>query len=233
MSETEIENPVETDDQDDDDELEVQPEQDEPEGDEEEPEAETEAAAPQTGPMDDPATWDRAGKSAETWRRRVSDLFAEDAVNLEVCPLCPDNLPGFIIPDYIPDELRERVIDYLRPVNLPEMKADPDTECCDVCGGHGRTLTGSPIPENRTKLCGKCGGNGFTTKEQRESWAMMHPPAPAAPAPYVAPVAPVQDFSGMPATDQWGRAAGTPNYGRDPAYMTAAEKEADPWARGL
>lgn len=199
----------------------------------EEPEPEPEAVAPQGGPMDDPAVWDKAGKSAETWRRRVGDLFAEDAVHLEVCPLCPDNLPGFIIPQAIPDELVDAVIARLRGTNLPERLQDPKAELCDVCNGHGVTLTGSMVPGNDTKPCEKCGARGWTNPIDRQNWQTMNPAETTTSPAWTPPPSSVSTFDGMPASDTWGRPVGNANYGRDPQYMTPAEREADPWARGL
>lgn len=207
--------------------VEPDSEPDEPEPEPEHPEDEPQAAS-------NPEDFDKAQKalarSATSWRNAVSRIMGEDAQHLAPCPLCPDNLPGFVFPDAIPDEHRAGVIDWLRGTDAPPMMQDPDTQVCDVCGGHGHTLTGSPVPDKLTKLCGKCNGNGFTTANDEATWKAMHPPAtPAAAQPFT--TSPVMgSTAGLPATDAYGRPAGTEFYGRDPLYMSDHEKARDPWS---
>ena len=215
------------------DEPEQPGEGDEPEqpGEGDEPEQPTSPAPAPPTEADTAKMLRQLERSATSWRNSVSRILEEDAQVLEPCPLCPDNLPGFVYPlETIPHEVREAVIGWLRGGDTPDMKDDPDAEVCDVCDGHGHTLTGSKVPGNDTKLCGKCAGNGWTMPEQRAGWAALHPPTPPPQAEVIPMPVAAATSTGMPATDQWGRPLGNPNYGRDPNYMTPEERAADPWS---
>lgn len=206
---------------------------DEPEqgdGDEEETDGPQEAPDEAEGAANDPEVWTKLEQSAATWRRRVSTLLAEDYNELVFCPLCPENLPGYLLPVPLDDETRAQVKQFLDPVELPEMRQEDGIEVCTVCNGYGEALTGSPIPGKNTKLCSCCNGNGWTDPAAREGWKVTHPPAIPQ---RVDPVAFTTSQPGSwspPATDNWGRPFGFPNYGRDPGTMNPDERAADPYA---
>ena len=190
-----------------------------------EPEGEPELLAP--SPADQQETWDKAAASAQTWRRRVENLFGEDFEALTGCPLCPDNLPGFIIPEALSPELRKQVIDYLQGQDAPEMTQEPGIEACDVCNGWGEALTGSKVPGKQTKLCSKCSGNGWTTNQDRQQWEQNAVLRGQAALAVVPPVTFSPATITLPQTDQWGRPQGSPFYGHDPQYMTPEQKQGD------
>lgn len=198
--------------------------------DEDEPQETPETPQDEPSPASDPEVWKKLERSASTWRNRVSELLGEDAQELLICPLCPDNLPGLLLPIPPDEQTIAEVEAFLHPVKLPEMAKDPDTEECDLCVGIGEVLTGSKVPGKDKKLCPKCNGNGWTDPTARSSWNAVHPPASpsvSAPAYQVSP--PGAAWS-PPATDNWGRPYGNANYGRDPQTMSPEDRAADPWA---
>jgi len=199
-----------------------------------EPEAAAEPEAEQPSPAISEQELEKRMKqldrSATSWRNSVSRIMEEDAQQLSPCPLCPDNLPGFVFADAIPAEHRQQVIEWLRGSDVPELQADPEAELCDVCAGHGNTLTGSLVPGNQTKMCGKCNGKGWTNKQERESWRMMNPPDQGTfPAP-VTLAGSATSVDSTPAVDAWGRPQGVQHYGVDPKYLTPAQRNSDPWS---
>lgn len=181
-------------------------------------------------PASDPEAWAKLERSANGWRRRVSEVLGEDALELSYCPLCPENLPGYVLPVPPDDETKAQIMAWLNPVELPEMRQGTGLQACDECNGYGNVLTGSPIPEKSTNLCAKCHGNGWTDPTARSSWdAVNPPPQPTTITPAYTPAAATGTWS-PPATDNWGRPFGNPNYGRDPLTMSPDERAADPWA---
>lgn len=195
--------------------------------DEPEPEQEPE---PEPEPIDVEKAMKQLEREATRHANRVSEIMGEDAQELAVCPLCEIVTPGFVFPQAIPDEHRDAVIGWLRGgADVPAMEPEPGIEVCDVCNGHGKTLTGSLVPGNDTKPCAKCNTLGWTDPTARSSWLATHPPAAPeqTPQPFVPTV--VTAPAVQPPQDTWGRPLGAPNYGRDPAFMTPDEIRNDVW----
>lgn len=169
----------------------------------------------------------RLGNEAQRHRARVEEIMGSEFEALVPCELCEEDMPGFRlqrVPEY---EKVERVMGAIGLGDLAELQDDPEARTCDLCAGLGVLRTGSKVIEQLSRPCPKCGANGWTNAEQRNAWdstmrakataATLQPPAGAGGAP----------SAGLPATDAWGRHAGHEFYGKNPVYMTEAERARD------
>lgn len=159
--------------------------------------------------------------SANTWRRRVSELLGEDALLLVACELCESNIPGYHWPAEIKqpeNDVQERLLDVLKQPAAPEYQPARDVRMCPDCQGWGVTLTGSKKAGKERKDCIGCKGYGYV-------------PPPGQPANGAATVEQVRELvtpDGEPLVhddnDVWGspRLLGdgqeNPNYGKMPQY---------------
>jgi len=169
------------------------------------------------------------GKEATRHSNRVSEIMGEDAQVLTVCPLCPPVTPGFVFPGDVDPDVRDRVLETLGMGAPADYATDPEAETCDVCNGLGQLVTGSRVSGQETRPCAKCVAKGWTTESERQMWATR---TAATPPPAITPT--TVNSTGnveqpLPGSDMYGRPAGHPNYGKMPAYMTAAERDADPY----
>jgi hypothetical protein len=163
----------------------------------------------------------KIARSAETFRRRVSDVLGEDALALVPCELCEPEIPGFHWPAelaYPRDEIHARLLEVLRTPSAPEYVADPGHKMCDACHGYGKVRTGSKVPGQEIGTCGPCRGYGFVPPPgvnvqtgEIDAAAGVHEAAP-------------QDFGPPADRDPWGSprilpdGQENPNYGRMPQF---------------
>ncbi len=171
---------------------------------------------------------DRLAKEATRHANRVSEIMGEDAQVLVSCELCEPAIPGFHWPGAVDDEKRAAVLSAVGMAALEGLVHDPEAETCDLCNGRGELLTGSQVESQRTRPCGKCGANGWTSMEQRRTYDSTQAARVAAAG--IVPAHPERALwadSTLPATDAWQRPAGHEFYGKNPVYMTAAERARD------
>jgi hypothetical protein len=122
-------------------------------------------------------------KAQRAYGRAVGKVLEDDAMGLVPCPLCADHFPGLLTPAPPSAETVQAV----RPlIGLPDFSTyRPDTHAraCDACGGLGKTLTGSKVPEYATIVCHECAGRGFRSALDAHQTVKAGNGAAAMPAP--------------------------------------------------
>jgi hypothetical protein len=153
-------------------------------------------------------------KEDQRHAKRYAEILGEQFQAMVPCPRCLES--GHIFPpDVAPlDEEQVAAVDAsLGRADRRNLKRAKDTETCEDCGGEGQVLTGATNPQSLTKACTPCGGLGWVPKGAQ---SQLSPPA-AAPGP--------QANGGTDAEvvvdlrDGWGRPAGHPHWGQDPAAI--------------
>lgn len=71
-----------------------------------------------------------------------------------------------------------------------EMRYAPGDQQCPICAGVGRTLTGSIVPGNETRVCPSCQGAGYRTVQPEQPVEVATPPSPASTDVWQAPIIP-------------------------------------------
>lgn len=104
-----------------------------------------------------------AGRHEDALKRIMGDDFAM----FEECEMC-DTL------GYHP--IQERG---------PQLEVDDTVEVCDRCRGLGKLATGSLVPEQASKPCGKCQGSGWNAKLTGQTTAAGVTPLAEVAAPWV------------------------------------------------
>lgn len=204
---------------------EPEPEQnDEPEPADEEPEPEGD---PPLSEKEIEQAFKKAEGEAARHVSRLSQIMGSDFGTMLVCELCEPMFAGFRFDGPLDEEKRQQVAAAIGLLGDAAIQDDDEAERCDRCAGMGITRTGSKVQGSDTRPCTKCAAKGWTTAAERQTWdstnrtqaavAELNGGQPAAPA---APLA-------LPSVDAWGRAQGSPFYGKNPAYMTPAELDAD------
>lgn len=195
-----------------------------------EPAPEPEAAPEQPAALSEKeleAMFGKLEKEAAQHRKRLDLILGEDALTLEVCPLCSPATAGFYFPVEVDDERRAAVLAALNIGGAPEMLQDPEAELCTRCNGYGSTLTGSLVPGNDTKPCGACTAKGWTNPQERATIAATQgAQAAVAELKGSEPVAPAPTTT-LPPFDAWGRALGHVRYGVNPVYATQEQRVED------
>jgi hypothetical protein len=158
-------------------------------------------------------------REAERHAKRVADVMGAELEQVKPCPLCHPAIPGFVAPvppGSVDPMMRSLVLAALGDDPEPDYLTATDVERCGTCDGLGRLVTGSRVPDQRTKLCATCNGSGFAVKP--------YTPAPVATLP--PPVFPgaAVDYLPVPGgmVDSWGRPSGHPHWGLDPSSVGAA-----------
>lgn len=210
------------DDQDDSDDPDVEPE---PEDDPGEP---GEAPQAETAQGMTPEALDKLRKkietSSNTWRRRLEELLGEDFGLLTPCELCGDEFPGYHWPADVmqpANDLQAHLLDVLRLPLAPDLMQAPDTRICTACGGEGKALTGSKVPDKKTKTCTACKGFGYVPPPDSARPQVVNTETGEitdAPEPFTTPEADA-DVWGSPRILDDGRE--NPNYGKMPQYKDA------------
>lgn len=144
--------------------------------------------------------------------RRVEEILADDVTDFRRCPCCLPFAPGYLFDVPMPRDELDAIIGELAGGANENYATAEDAALCDTCKGLGKVLTGSLVPEHRTKMCAACNGCGYRV--------LRPTPAPAVTPPPVAAEPPIPETPIMPAPDQdpWGRSKSDPNYGRMPGF---------------
>lgn len=154
-------------------------------------------------------------KEATRHANRVAEIMGDDALQLQPCPRCAGPFVGFHFPgDHarMSDEQRNAVLESIGENVRVELDVAEDKQACEKCHGHGRTLTGSKVPDQMALPCAHCKGYGWTYHGAPQS----NGATPAA-APVVDDRPPLADDRPTDA-DPWGRLPGDVNYGVLPQY---------------
>jgi hypothetical protein len=126
--------------------------------------------------------------------KRLGEIFGDDAVGLVECPVCTYwNLPGWIPPVELPDDVRATMLHMLGQHAATDYRPDSYSRECDTCGGLGETRSGSKKPGYELVVCIPCGGKGWIAVGPERGGALRAVPnGAAAPAPLAAAPEPVQ-----------------------------------------
>jgi hypothetical protein len=202
-----------------------------------EPEPEQEPAPPEATEADYEAAFKKLETEAERHDKEVHKRAGPLDGQLSPCPLC--FTPGYVLPvePGTFDPLRRQAV-IAAMGDTPELDYAEATDAvpCEDCKALGQVLTGSKVPGQETKPCPRCAGSGWHTKVLTQADVLALPTplplaypatatvangaavlAPAPPYPgYGVPFVPVPN--GVP--DGWGRPAGHPQWGLDPATVT-------------
>jgi hypothetical protein len=176
-----------------------------------------------TPPQPEPETMteqqaDRLFKRLETAAQRylktAMPITEELGMPVQACPLC--TVPGLAITrsaHEVTSDVEAAVLGMIGKGVAPEYVESNQYERCDACNGWGEVLTGAQKDISRTAICNPCGGKGYKPVVQ----AYVPTPAPA-PAPFPGATA---TYIPLPAgsADAWGRPAGHPHWGLDPAMV--------------
>jgi len=222
----------------------IQAEAEQVEADEAEEEAEADEHGQPAEPTEEPAApvteadFEKAfaslEKEAERHAREVSKRAGPFLAELKPCPLC--FTPGFAIavPAGEFDPLRRAAaLALMGDAPEADYQVAEDAEACPTCDALGLVLTGSKVPDQKTKLCIMCNGRGWRSAVAPAVLpygTAASPTAAAAPglawpmpAPASAPAGPYPgygiSFVPLPGgvEDAWQRPAGHPHWGLDPA----------------
>jgi hypothetical protein len=115
----------------------------------------------------------------------------------------------------VPDDHRQWVIGLLGGPAEPDYAEAEDARPCPACRALGKTLTGSKVPEQRTKLCKDCAGSGWVPKLATPAAGVQPPPHPEENGGETGAGTSVQ------INDVYGRPPGHPHYGVPPAQIGA------------
>jgi hypothetical protein len=156
----------------------------------------------------------KLARLASTYLGKAYEIATKLGMPVEVCPL--DAYPGLAIPRHaheVTSDVEARVLALIGKSVEPEWIESDQYERCLACNGWGEVLTGAQKGISRTAPCNVCGGKGFKPVVQA-----YVPTPPATPAPFPGAAVP---FVPLPTgtNDAWGRPAGHPHWGLDPAMV--------------
>jgi hypothetical protein len=100
-------------------------------------------------------------KEAAAHAKRVETIMGADFADLQVCPLCAPNIPGFRFPLPPAAPVIAMVKDAIGEPASPDYLPDGFSRVCDACGGLGATNTGSKVSGQGTVQCIPCAGKGW------------------------------------------------------------------------
>lgn len=103
---------------------------------------------------------DRLAREAERHTARVREIMDEDVVLLVPCAMCETIIPGFVMAGSFNEERRQQVRVFLGDKKPRELRKDPHSTVCEVCGGEGQVDTDSKVPGYDVVPCSDCGGKG-------------------------------------------------------------------------
>jgi hypothetical protein len=196
-----------------------EPEQDETaeeEAAEEEPPVEPEPAVERLTPEQAEAIVKSLEREAQRHAREVEKRAGPMFADLTPCPLCVTAGFAFKFVGQPIDPAQAEAVHALLGETAPtEYAQDPDTERCDTCNGWGEVLSGAQADRSKVIQCNRCGGKGYRQKIQQYAppIPLVTPPFPGAEIPHT----PLPQGS----KDGWGRPAGHPHWGVDPASIGA------------
>lgn len=187
------------------------------------------SSAPQMSEREMEQAFKKLDAEATRHRNRLGEIMGDDALALAVCPFCEPAMAGFYFPAHVADERAAATLAALGVTEQGELQHDPACETCDYCGGMGETLTGSKVDASRTRACPKCTAKGWTSAEERQTWASLEQTKAAAaaysqPQPTTTTAAPI-----VPAADQWGRPPGHEFHRIAPHLLSEQERARDPY----
>jgi hypothetical protein len=180
-----------------------------------EPEPEPEPAAPEgLTEQETEREFKKLEKLAQTYLTKAIAIADRIGMPYQICPL--DSFPGLAIPRQaheVTSDVEGAVLALIGKSAAPDFKTSQQYERCAECDGWGEVLTGAQKDISRTAICNPCGGKGFKS-------VIVVPQAPLANGSNTYPGGEVP-FTPLPQgiPDAWGRPAGHPHWGSDPAKI--------------
>lgn len=189
--------------------------------------AEEEETQPETEPEPEPAApqglteveaereFKKLEKLAQTYLTKAVAIADRLGMPYQVCPL--DAFPGLAIPRQaheVTSDVEGAVLALIGKSAAPDFKESNQYERCPDCDGWGDVLTGAQKEVSRTAMCNACGGKGYKLVTNVTP-IVTSPAVPAYPG-TATPFTPIPQ--GIP--DTWGRPAGHPHWGLDPASVS-------------
>jgi hypothetical protein len=179
-----------------------------------EPDPEAATAAPAMTEQQAEREFAKLERKAQTYLEGALAIARKLEMPVQPCPLC--TFPGLAIPRQeheVTSDVEGAVLALIGKSPEPAFVESDQYERCVACDGWGEVLTGAQKPVSRAAQCIQCGGKGFKpVVQQYVAPTPAAPPAfPGAQLPYV----PLPTGT----NDAWGRPAGHPHWGIDPATV--------------
>lgn len=185
--------------------------------------AEDEAPEPEPPPPQSSFTVSEAlNRKLETERKRhataIQNLVDQYGQDSAPCPICerPELAPLIIgtVTEMPYEAWQQLAAVGGHELDEPRREAE-GVHMCDRCNGWGELDYPTRNPHMQSQTCPRCGGNGYLPDEAAEQ-----PAAPVVNIPGYVPPQPLSPTAaGTP--DNWGRPAGHPHWGQDPAAVGA------------
>ena len=142
------------------------PDEEEPDTDEDAEDEETEQEQEQESDVDSSAKMKQldayAIRARKYLAKNMGEVLEEAANEYTECPFCNfTNTPGFVHMSPCPPELLGVVHQWTNTASPADLTPDPHSEECPECGGHGKNLMPTKVPEQAEAVCVKCKGNGW------------------------------------------------------------------------
>lgn len=141
------------------------------------PDEHTPEGAPPVSQKEIEQVWRKFEKSSQVWRKRVAEIMGDAVEVLIPCPLCDDNIPGYVMPAPDVPERFPAVREFMGDAQPVAHEQDPNTRTCQTCNGWGEVETGSRVQGQSLLACTDCGGKGW--QGVRAPVASSGPMAPA------------------------------------------------------
>ncbi len=151
--------------------------------------------------------FEKLAREGKRHRDRLDEIMGEDALALTECPLCSPEMAGWRFPVEPDDATKDLVRAAIGDRAALDYEHAPDANTCPACKGLGDVLTGSLVPDRRTKPCSQCNGWGYVLIPGSTGNANA--------AAELTVVAPSETLSteAPPSVDFMGRKRGDPNFG--------------------
>jgi hypothetical protein len=181
---------------------------------EEEEEAEQPEQAPEAQALTEAEVKDamrKLEKEDQRHAKRYAEVLGDQFQLMQPCPRCLES--GHVYPWEVAPLDPEQVaaVDAsLGRANAPELKAAKDAVRCEECAGWGQVTTGAQNPQGAVKPCTPCGGLGWVPPAAQAALSIANGGGSASPS--------GEDVV-VDLQDGWGRPAGHPHWGQDPATI--------------
>lgn len=154
-------------------------------------------------------------KERDRHAARISEIMAEDALDLEPCPRCLPFAPGFIYPPAtapVPEFQKAAVRASIGDATGEEFLPAPNARACDTCAGMGRVRSGSKAPGQELIMCPTC--------QNGRGWIQVGTDMPATPTPaaHGNGAGTPEAVELTPPVDPWGRPSTHPKFGVMPQF---------------
>lgn len=95
--------------------------------------------------------------------KRVAEIMGDEAVALDLCPLCEPSIPGFVFAGATGEprsQLHGALLAVLANPQAAEYREAKHRQRCDDCDGWGVVVSGSRVGAQETVPCARCNNLG-------------------------------------------------------------------------